>query len=80
MERSCTSQTGDPTSRVNFSDSSFELNPLPEPIALGSIWSRKPSYPCPAERASLVLTKRIAASGNEIASCQKALLGHALID
>ena len=49
-------------------------------MALGSIWSRKPSYPCPAERASLVLTERIAASGNEIASCQKALLGHALID
>ena len=80
MERSFTSQTGDPTSRVNFSDSSFELNPLPEPMALGSIWSRKPSYPCPGERASLVLTKRIAASGNEIASCQKALLAHALID
>ena len=37
-------------------------------------------YPCPAERASLVLTKRIAASGKEIASCQKALLAHALID
>ena len=37
-------------------------------------------YPCPAERASLVLTKRIAAPGIEIASCKKALLAHALID
>ena len=37
-------------------------------------------YPCPAERASLVLTKSIATSGNEIASCQKALLAYALID
>ena len=45
MESSCTSQTGDPTSRVKFSDSSFEFNPLPEPMALGLIWSRKPSLP-----------------------------------
>ena len=37
-------------------------------------------YPRPAEWASLVLTKRIAASGNEIASCQKALFAHVLID
>ena len=28
MELSCTSQTGDPTSRVKFSDSSFEFNPF----------------------------------------------------